>query len=84
VTLGVPTSTPWLEGGLALALGDPRRAVAIFAEMGSRPFAAEAQLAAAKAGLVADLPAAIEFFREVGASPYLAEAEELVATSRSA
>ena len=80
----VTTPTPWREGGLALARGDPLRAAAIFAEMGAKPLEAESRLLAAKQGLDADLPSAIEFFREVGASTYLAEAERLLARTRSA
>jgi class 3 adenylate cyclase/tetratricopeptide (TPR) repeat protein len=80
----VPTPTPWREGGVALASGDPLRAAAIFAEVGARPFEAQAHLVAAEAGLDADLSAALEFFREVGASAYLAEAEKLIAKTRSA
>ena len=60
----VTTPTPWREGGLALARGDPLNAAAIFAEMGSRPFEAESRLLAAKQGLDADLPSAIDFFQE--------------------
>jgi len=79
-----PAHTPWQEGGVALAGGEPLRAAAIFAEIGAKPLEAEARLLAAKDGLDADLPAAIEFFQEVGASAYLADAEALLAKSRSA
>jgi hypothetical protein len=84
VTASVPTTTPWRDGGLALGRGEQLAAAAIFAEMGARPFEAEARLLAAKEGLDADLPAAIEFFRGVGASAYVDEAESLIAKSRSA
>jgi class 3 adenylate cyclase/tetratricopeptide (TPR) repeat protein len=80
----VPTPTPWRDGGLALGRGDPLAAATTFAELGAKPFEAEALLLAAKEGLDADLPAAIDFFRDVGASAYLDEAEGLLAKTRSA
>ncbi len=80
----VPTPTPWLDGGLALAREDPAAAAEIFAEMGALPYEAEARLLAARAGVDAGLDGAIAFFRRVGATAYLAEAETLVATTRSA
>jgi class 3 adenylate cyclase/tetratricopeptide (TPR) repeat protein len=79
-----PTPTPWLDAGLALGRGDPAAAAEIFAQMGARPFEAEARLLAARMGIDARLDDAIAFFRRVGATAYLAEAERLLATSRSA
>ncbi len=80
----VPTPTRWRESGLALGRGDPLSAAAVFAEMGAKPFEAEARLLAARDGIDADLPSAVAFFRAVGASTYLDEAESLLARTRSA
>jgi tetratricopeptide (TPR) repeat protein len=45
--LGIPPS-PWLAAARALAAGDPLRAAAIYAAIGSRPDEADARLAAAR------------------------------------
>jgi hypothetical protein len=45
--LGIPPS-PWLEAARALAGGDPLRAAATYAAIGSRPDEADARLAAAR------------------------------------
>jgi DNA-binding SARP family transcriptional activator/tetratricopeptide (TPR) repeat protein len=78
--------SPWLEATRAIADGDARRAAAIYESIGSRPDAAAAHLAAARALLrqgetaqaKPELAAAVAFYREVGASADLHEAQELV------
>jgi hypothetical protein len=45
--LGIPPS-PWLAAARALAAGDPLRAAAVYAAIGSRPDEADARLAAAR------------------------------------
>jgi len=45
--LGIPPS-PWLDAARALAAGDPLRAAAIYAGIGSLPDEADARLAAAR------------------------------------
>jgi DNA-binding SARP family transcriptional activator len=76
----------WLEAARAFAAGDPGRAAAIYAEIGSRPDEANARLAAARR-LHADdrvtegrteLERALAFFREAGATAHLEEAKELL------
>jgi DNA-binding SARP family transcriptional activator len=78
-------ASPWLDGARALAGGEPARAAAIYAEIGSRPDEAEARLAAARR-LLASRPAegrtelerAMAFFREAGATAHLDQAKELL------
>jgi DNA-binding SARP family transcriptional activator len=78
--------SPWLEATRALVEGDARRAAAIYESIGSRPDAAAAHLAAARALLrrgeptlaKPELTAAVAFYREVGAGADLHEAQELV------
>ena len=83
-TLAVPSS-PWLEAAGAFLGGDPGRAAALYAAIGSRPDEADARLAAARALLAAgraaeaerELRAATAFWREVGASGRLQQADAL-------
>jgi class 3 adenylate cyclase/tetratricopeptide (TPR) repeat protein len=80
----VPTSSPWLDAGLALGHGNPVDAAEIFGDIGALPYEAEARLVAARDGVDARLDDAIAFFRRVGAAAFLREAEALEATTRSA
>jgi class 3 adenylate cyclase/tetratricopeptide (TPR) repeat protein len=76
----IPPS-PWLEAARALAGGDPLRAAAVYAAVGSRPDEADARLAAARRlaadghveAASAELAAARAFWTEVGAAGFLAE-----------
>jgi class 3 adenylate cyclase/tetratricopeptide (TPR) repeat protein len=75
--------TPWLEGALAIAQGDPERAAAVYARIGSRPDEALARLRAAgqlaaagrRAAAAAHLERALAFYRSVGARLHTVEAE---------
>jgi tetratricopeptide (TPR) repeat protein len=74
--------SPWLEAVRAFVAGDPLRAAAVYAGIGSRPDEAAARLAAARrlaaAGratqATAELAAARSFCASVGAAGLLAEA----------
>ncbi|HEV8374281.1 MAG TPA: hypothetical protein VGR68_13860, partial [Actinomycetota bacterium] len=76
----IPPS-PWLEAARAFAGGDPLRAAAVYAAVGSRPDEADARLAAARRlaadghveAASAELAAARAFWTEVGAAGFLAE-----------
>jgi DNA-binding SARP family transcriptional activator/class 3 adenylate cyclase/tetratricopeptide (TPR) repeat protein len=78
--------SPWLEATRSLVDGDARRAAGIYESIGSRPDAAAAHLAAARALLregepgqaKPELAAAVAFYREVGAGADLHQAQELV------
>jgi class 3 adenylate cyclase len=73
--------SPWLEAVRAFVAGDPLRAAAVYAGIGSRPDEAAARLAAARrlatAGratqATAELAAARSFYASVGAAGLLAE-----------
>jgi class 3 adenylate cyclase/tetratricopeptide (TPR) repeat protein len=79
--------TPWLEGALAIAEGDPERAAAVYARMGSLPDEALARLRAAALLTAAGHPSqarphlarALDFYRSVGARALTVEAEALLA-----
>jgi class 3 adenylate cyclase/tetratricopeptide (TPR) repeat protein len=85
-TSRVRKPTPWLEAARALALGQPKLAVAIYRRIGAQPEEAGARLTAGReltgAGeeveAAAFLRPALEFFRHVGAGPAAAEAERLL------
>jgi DNA-binding SARP family transcriptional activator len=78
--------SPWLAAARAFVAGDPRRAAAIYAEIGARPDEAYARLTAARRllgdGRLAEgrteLDRALGFYREVGATTHLAAATELL------
>ncbi|HEX8135063.1 MAG TPA: hypothetical protein VF880_16740, partial [Actinomycetes bacterium] len=78
--------SPWLAAARAFVVGDPRRAAAIYAEIGARPDEAHAHLTAARRllgdGRLAEgrteLDRALGFYREVGATAHLAAATELL------
>jgi hypothetical protein len=81
--------TPWLEGALAIAEGDPERAAAVYARIGSLPDEALARLRAAARLTAAGRPAeaaphlagALAFYRSVGARTLTLEAEALLTAS---
>jgi hypothetical protein len=81
--------TPWLEGALAVAHGDPEGAAAVYARIGSRPDEALARLRAAgqltaarrPAAATAHLERALDFYRSVGARLHALEAEALLPPS---
>ncbi|MGH3065853.1 MAG: ATP-binding protein, partial [Gaiellaceae bacterium] len=82
----VRSYSPWVEGAVALADGQPVEAAEIFSRMGSRPAAALAQLEAGHAFGAEGagyLDAAAAFWRSVGATKYLNEAEALRAAAAS-
>ncbi|HEY2957217.1 MAG TPA: BTAD domain-containing putative transcriptional regulator [Actinomycetota bacterium] len=75
----------WLDAARSFVAGDPGRAAALYAEIGSRPDEAYAHLAAARRLSAdgrgeearAEAEAALGFYREVGASAYVEEGERL-------
>jgi len=75
----------WLDAARSFVAGDPRRAAAVYAEIGSRPDEAYAHLAAARRLSVdgradearTEAEAALGFYREVGATAYVEEGEQL-------
>jgi class 3 adenylate cyclase len=79
--------TPWVEGALAVAEGDPERAAAVYGRIGSLPDEALARLRAAAQLTAAGRPAeaaphlagALAFYRSVGARTLTLEAEALLA-----
>ena len=74
----------WVDGALALAESRPADAADIFAQLGTRPFAALAHLEAARRGgrdREAHLDAAASFWRSVGATAYVNEVEALRAAA---
>ena len=81
--------TPWLAGARAIAEGDPERAAAVYAGIGSLPDEALARLRAAARLTAAGHPAAaaphldraLAFYRSVGARALTREAEALLAAS---
>jgi tetratricopeptide (TPR) repeat protein len=88
-TLKSNPSNPWLEGAMAIAIGNFGRSVEILAFLGAPLVEAYARLRAAeelaRAGHHAEagdcLAPALDFFRQVGATRYLAQAEQVLAPS---
>jgi tetratricopeptide (TPR) repeat protein len=85
-TLG--KETPWIDAARSYARGEFAAAAAVYADMGSMPDAAYANLRAAQALVEqgrrdADVPlqAALAFYRSVGAMRYVREGEALLAAA---
>jgi class 3 adenylate cyclase/tetratricopeptide (TPR) repeat protein len=75
--------SPWRAAACAVAAGDLERAASLYDEIGTRPHAAYARLAAAEQRGTGgpELERALAFFREVGATAYLERGEALLAAS---
>ena len=79
----IEMQSPWIEAARAYVEGDYSAAAEIYAQIGSRPDAAYAnlRLAASRRDADAPLQEALAFFRSVGATRYTREGEALLAAA---